>query len=106
MKKIRKLLNEIIEFLNQIKQLIWYKKKRVKVSILNISTSFPQYLPNSRGTYNDKSKLTIQTINQVFPFLSSLCKSANDKTLKIIDIQDFPQSTDDIQAVNDLKILL
>lgn len=103
--KIRNLLNKIARLITQIIQLILSVIQRKEVSVLSVLYSFPLYTPNSMGSYEDRSKLTIQTINQVFPSLNSLAKSFNKKTLKITDIEALSQSADDVAALDDLKFL-
>jgi len=49
----------------------------------NVLLTFPLYIPCGAGNYKDKTALTIQTINQIFPFLSSLSRSVNEKVLQV-----------------------
>lgn len=72
---------------------------------LNILKTFPLYRPNSSGTFKDRASLTIQTINQIFPCLSSLLKSLNRKLLPVDDITTFPKTDKDHISVNELKKL-
>jgi len=57
------------------------------VTKLNIIKTFPLFLPNSSGNYKDRAILTIEAINQVFPFLSSLCKHLKDGGIVIEKIE-------------------
>jgi hypothetical protein len=56
----------------------------------NILETFPNYVPNSAGTYKSRSFLTIQTINQLPKFLYDFASIYNKNTFKTIDIVDFP----------------
>ena len=69
----------------------------------NVLQTFPLYRPNSSGNYKDRASLTVQTINQVFPFLCSLSKSVNGKLLPVEDIANFPKTNQDHASVNALK---
>lgn len=90
----------------QLKRAIWKKFDPDSGSTnLNILSSFPLYIPCAGGTYKEKSSLTIQTINQVFPFLSSLALTTGNRPVKLLDIKQFPKSFEDTLAVADLKIL-
>jgi len=93
---------------NQIKDFVYpvyFKYLHSKVSVKNILDKFPLYKPNGFGNYLLSSRLTIQTINQVFPFLSSLSKSVNKDAIQIESVLNFPKSADDFQAVSDLQTL-
>jgi hypothetical protein len=72
----------------------------------DVLLSFPLYAPNSAGGYKGRAALTIQAINQIFPFLSALSASTNGKGIQIQKIEDFPKTAIDIKAVSDLKNLL
>lgn len=70
---------------------------------INVLRTFPLYKPASGGTYEDRSRLTIQTINQTMPFLSSLAQSVSTRTINFIDMKTFPTSAADLEASNALK---
>jgi hypothetical protein len=53
---------------------------------LDILQTFPLYTPNSAGEYADRAQLTIQTINQIFPFLALFSESINGELLKVEEI--------------------
>jgi hypothetical protein len=60
----------------------------VETTNFNVVKEFPIFLPYSAGSYQDKATLTIQAINQIFPFLKSLCRLINNKELIINNIED------------------
>ena len=70
---------------------------------LNLLQTFPLFGPYSSGKYKEKSYLTIQTINQIIPFLSSLGASVGRRQVTITPITDFPTSSEDTQASAELK---
>jgi SAM-dependent methyltransferase len=70
---------------------------------LSIPSTFPLFRPYSAGAYEDRANLTIQAINQVFPFLSSLVKSVNGEVLEVIDISTFPKTDREKSSVEKLK---
>jgi hypothetical protein len=103
--KIKRFLKQFPELV-RLKRNIWrIFDSSVGRSKLDILFSFPLYIPSTGGTYKERSALTIQTINQVFPFLSSLSTSVSNKKIEISDIRGFPKSVDDFRALDDLKIL-
>lgn len=57
-------------------------------TVININKNFESYSPASFGSYKDRAKLTINTINQVFPRLDSLNNYVNKNTLPIINLKD------------------
>ena len=64
---------------------------------------FPLYRPHSAGHDEDKAALTIQTINQIFPFLSALSESINGKLLPVEDIAGVPKTDQDRLSARALK---
>lgn len=68
-------------------------------SCLNVVDSFPLFVPYSAGSYKDRSRLTIQTINQIFPFLSSFISSVAQRSLQITPITEFPKSNEELASV-------
>lgn len=73
---------------------------------LNMLHTFRLFVPNSAGTYEDRAQLTIQTINQTIPVLSTFAQSATGRKLDIVNIDRFPSSPDDLAAARDLKLKL
>lgn len=59
---------------------------------LNVLSTFPMYAPNSAGEYKDKSVITLQTINRVFPCLSHLAQSIHGNNFCVSDIASFPKT--------------
>ena len=76
-----------------IKRLIWsifdFNREKGQTN-LNLVKTFPLYQPCSAGSYDVKSQLTIQTINEVFPSLCALVKNLNGSLLPIEDVVNFP----------------
>ena len=70
---------------------------------LNILQSFPLFAPFSEGSYKDKALLTLQTINQTIPLLSSFATSVGSRKLQISPIQGFPTSNREYEALAELK---
>ena len=64
---------------------------------------FPLYRPHSAGYNEDKAALTIRTINQIFPFLSSLSETVNGKLLAVEDIASVPKTDLDRISARALK---
>ncbi|MFM0249787.1 hypothetical protein [Paraburkholderia sediminicola] len=87
----------------KVKRWIW---SFVNSTNHDVVLSFPLYAPDSAGRYHGKAALTIQAINQIFPFLSALSASANGKVIQMQNIENFPKTDIEIKAVSDLKILL
>jgi len=82
----------------------WIRMATAKrYSEIELIETFPIYVPYSAGGEMDRAKLTIQTINQIFPFLSSLAASAGARTVEVKDISTFPESKEDFEAVQSLK---
>ena len=70
---------------------------------LNVLSTFPSYFLNSAGKYDDRARLTIQGINQLFPALSSLSETVRGKTLPIEDVTQIPRASHEIDAITALK---
>jgi len=68
----------------------------------NILDTFPLYAPSSAGDIDAKGKLTIQTINQMFPFLSALCKTINGNVIPAVDITTFASTNEQYQSSQSL----
>jgi hypothetical protein len=65
---------------------------------INILTAFPLYAPNSAGTYQELSPLAIQSINRVFPLLSTLAETATGSAVTAKPLESFPVTDDDRTA--------
>jgi hypothetical protein len=59
----------------------------------NILDTFPLYAPFSAGSTDAKGVLTIQTINQMFPFLSTLCGTIYVNVIQAANIDTFVSTT-------------
>lgn len=73
---------------------------------LNVLTNFPLYLPHSAGSYNDRARLTIKSINQIFPFLRLLANNINSGEIQLKNIENFDGSVDEKLSSTKLKVLL
>ena len=94
--------NMIIKFLKNFSFIRSIHTYFFKKSWLNILDTFPIYLPNSSGKYRARAKLTIHSINHVFPLINSLGRYTKNKKFIIEDIQ---QLTDDNISKNSTKTL-
>ncbi|MEK7660495.1 MAG: hypothetical protein AAB680_00460 [Pseudomonadota bacterium] len=75
-------------------------------SKLNLLQTFPVYYPHSAGSYQDCAAVTIQTINQMFPFMSSFANYLNGETAPTKKIEDvFPFTPENVQIATDIKAL-
>lgn len=72
-------------------------------SKIDVLTAFPVFIPFSAGSYKDRAALTMQTINQTIPALTALSKSLGGHETDVTRIKDFPKSSQDWTAVNELK---
>jgi hypothetical protein len=77
-----------------------------KKSWLNILDKFPSYLPNSSGKYRVRAKLTIHSINRVFPLINSLGKYIKNKEIIIEDIQQLTENSISNSSTRTLKQVL
>jgi hypothetical protein len=75
-------------------------------SHIDLVASFPLFAPFSEGKYKDKALLTVQTINQTMPLLSSLATLAQSRKLRVSPIQNFPTSDRELQTISELKKFL
>jgi hypothetical protein len=80
-----------------------FKRKYFEFSVLKVSHAFPLFTPHSEGKYTERARLTIQTINQIIPFLSSLAASAGAPAIYITNIETIAASAEDLEASNELK---
>ncbi|WP_233830132.1 hypothetical protein [Paraburkholderia sp. ZP32-5] len=72
-------------------------------SVMNVLRSFPQFIPNSEGSYKARAKLTVDAINQTLPLLSELAASVGRPRAPVIEIADFPANDEQRQAAAALK---
>ncbi len=72
---------------------------------INVIETFPQFLPYSAGGYSDRSALTIQAINNIFPSISNLILSLNIKDIPVVDINDISSELEAFDSPSKLKEL-
>ena len=92
-----------IPWLLRLKRHLWlvfFDSKR-----LHVLRSFPLYVPNSAGQYDDLAALTIQAIDQVFPFLSALATDFHGPRPALQPLEEFPRSDGDREAAAAAKAL-
>lgn len=92
-------------YLVRIKQKIWFIFfESTKIDIIK---TFPQFLPYSAGNYRERSNLTVQAINGVFPALKNLINSFNFKTKEfdLLQINSIYQEIQDKSSLIELKEL-
>lgn len=88
----------------KLKRSIWSRiSGAAGTSKLDILSTFPLYVPYTGGTYRDKAQLAIQAINQVFPLLSELSKTASGNPRSVKNIAEFPRTGDEREAASKLK---
>lgn len=75
------------------------------ITKLNLLRTFPLFRPYSAGTYKDRSRLTVQAINQVFPFLAELAHTVGHKPLPIQPITSVVKTESQRSSVASLKSL-
>ena len=73
------------------------KARRVAVSrffftVTNIIESFPSFAPNSAGKYKARARLTISSINSVFPSLVNLQNELLQSTLEVFTPDQFAKA--------------
>lgn len=73
-----------------------------KVPVLR---TFPLFLPNSVGSYDDRARLTIQAINQAFPLLARLAQTLGHEPAPLKDISEAAADDRKLRSVKKLKIL-
>lgn len=104
-----------LSFLKKVPGLVPLKKKlwqylnfdkRFGKTKLNLLNTFPLFQPFSAGSYKDRSQLTIQTINQIFPFLSAFVQTIKGRLLVVENITDFPKTAIEKNSVKSLKEFL
>jgi hypothetical protein len=91
------------------KRSIWgsyfdFRQKYFDFNRVNICRTFPLFTPHSGGKYKDRARLTIQTINQTIPLLSTLATPVRQKKNNIARIKDFPVSDQDLEAAREIKV--
>jgi hypothetical protein len=74
-------------------------------SLVDPLQAFPLFCPYSGGEHEQKSLLTVQTIQQCFPFLSSFAAAMGRRQLEVAEISSFPKTDADFRAAEDLKAL-
>jgi hypothetical protein len=91
-------------FLVSLKGYLWEKfRRRRETTKLDVLQTFPAFRPYSPGRHKDRVQITIKTINQTIPFLSSLAESVGARRLRISDIQSVPSSYEETEASSELK---
>jgi hypothetical protein len=88
-------IDEVKKWIN-----IKIRKRYVETDLLR---EFPLYVPCSAGEDIDRAKLTVQTIRQIFPFLSSLVNSVGARKASVLNIKQYPSSREDLESVEALK---
>jgi len=73
---------------------------------LNVIHAFPLFLPYSAGKYKDRAKLTIEAINQAFPFLNSLAKYLKNGELVVENIESLSEDQHNKSSSAALKEIL
>ncbi|MGA8022839.1 MAG: hypothetical protein WA361_06005 [Candidatus Acidiferrales bacterium] len=91
-----------------VKRAIWgsyfnFRQKYFDFNRLNICRTFPLFTPHSGGKYKDRARLTIQSVNQTIPLLSSFAMAVRQKPNNITRIRDFPVSDQDLEAAREIK---
>jgi hypothetical protein len=76
---------------------------RPRSTTLNILQTFPLYLPNSAGKYRDRAKLTIQTTNQIFPFLREFAQQVTGTLLDVENVTSTPVTDMGVASVPAMK---
>ncbi len=91
----------------ELKRKLWSLfDPKVGTTRLNIIQAFPLYLPNSAGCYQDKARLTLETINRVFPSLNSFVQFVQNKISVVKNIEEFSLSSRSKSSAILLKQLL
>ena len=73
---------------------------------IDIIKSFPLFPPKSAGNYKDRATLTIETINQTFPFLSSLAKYVHKGLIVVENIEGLSVELQNKSSSSELKEIL
>ncbi len=93
-----------IPLLVSFNRFLWRKfRGGNETTTLDVLQTFPAFRPYSPGSYKDRVGITITTINQTIPFLSSLAASVGAPRLEAIPVETVPSSRDDREASNELK---
>src|SRR5271163_3880502 len=95
-------------FLVSVKRSIWgeyfaFRAKYFDFNRLSVCRTFPLFTPHSGGRYKDRARLTIQTINQTIPLLSTFAMPVRQKQNNVTRIKDFPVSEQDLEAAREIK---
>lgn len=95
-----------VPFLVQLKQRISRSIENRKTTKINVLHTFPLYVPNSAGKYNARARLTLQSINQVFPVLAQFADSLGSRVLKLEQPSAVFGTPEDLASAEELKKLL
>lgn len=96
MKNFKQFLKEIPIALKIKRQLWSYFDSSYGHTSLNLIRKFPLYAPFSAGNYKDRSLLTIQTINEIFPVLQDFVRSTHSKKMEIVNINKLATTQEEI----------
>lgn len=66
--------------------------ERAQRASVDVQTLFPLFRPNSAGDEFAKDALTIQAVQQIFPFLQSFATRFGARSLNVVDIRSFPKT--------------
>jgi hypothetical protein len=88
---------------NLSKQYFDYREKRYDFHKLNVCYTFPMFQPYSSGTYEQRARLTINCINQTIPSLGSLATSIGCRPPRVVTIEDFAKTKEQLRSANELK---
>ena len=92
------------DFVVRIKRKFWPPVEiGLESTPLNVINTFPLYAPNSGGDYKDIADITIRSINQTIPLLTSLARLSTGKNIKLTAMQAFPTTREELQAADQLK---
>ena len=91
-----------------VKRSIWrrysdFRDRFVDFNRINVCRTFPLFTPRSGGKYEDRARLTIQSVNQTVPLLNDFAVSVGQKKQNITSIKSFPVSDEDLEAAREIK---
>lgn len=66
--------------------------QREQRSSVDVQALFPLFRPNSAGDEAAKDALTIQAVQQIFPFLQSFASRLGARNLNVVNITSFPKT--------------
>jgi hypothetical protein len=97
-------VNSLQSQLKRFPLLVAAKRKFIPdATTLDVLQTFPLFVPCSRGSYRSNAQLTIQSINQTLPALSSLAASLGGRKLAVSDIRDCATTAAEREAAVQLK---